>query len=130
MLENMMRVPPSAPRPINHTQSAAQTTDVAVSKKQFQPQISAPKPSTSMKAMGAADIIADVKSLALEVKSGAITKEEASKRFVSLVIEKRHDLSSMGQKGKVIEEAVKEVAGDDPHFVASLSTQLQKLANS
>jgi hypothetical protein len=80
--------------------------------------------------VAAADIIDDVKALAHEVKGGLITKEEASKRFVSIVIEKRHDLSALGPKAKQVEEAIREIAGDDPSFVTRLSAQLSQLARA
>jgi hypothetical protein len=125
-----MRVPPSGPNPLHHTESTAPSSGATVSKKQFDQKINAPKPPANAAPVGAADIIGEVKSLATDVKSGAISKEEASRRFVSIVIEKRHDLSVLGPKGKQIEDAVKEIAGDDPHFVSRLDAQLQKLSKA
>jgi hypothetical protein len=122
-----MRVPPSGSRPVQHTNSTLLDKSSAVTRS-FESQLSSAKPVSAAKPASAADIIGDVKLLAAEVKAGAITKEEASKRFVSIVIEKRHDLSSLGQKGKQIEDAVKEIAGDDPHFISRLQAQLQKLS--
>jgi hypothetical protein len=125
-----MHIPPSGSRPIGQTESTASKSGAAVAKKEFGNLVAAAKPTASAAKATAADIIADVKALAYEVKAGTITKEEASKRFVSIVIEKRHDLSSLGPKAKQIEEALKDIVGDDPVFVSRLSVQLQQLAKA
>lgn len=126
--ETKMRIP-NGSRPIGHTESTAPKSTGQVSKKEFG-QLGATAKAKASAPAPAADIIADVKQLAHEVRDGLLTKEEASKRFVSIVIEKRHDLSSLGPKAKQVEEAIKDIAGDDPVFVSKLSLQLQQLAKA
>lgn len=125
-----MRVPPSGSRPLGNTGTTQSESVSTPAKTSFKAATTQAKQPSSAGAAGVADIIADVKALALEVKGGTVSKEEASKRFVSIVIEKRHDLSALGPKAKQVEEAIREIAGDDPSFVARLSTQLQQLAKA
>lgn len=121
-----MRVPPSGFKPLQPNESSPLKSEKSLPKAAFDSHIAQVK--TVAPAQAAADLIDDVKALAAAFKSGAVSKEEVSARFVSLVIEKRHDLSALGPKQKLIEDSVKEIAGDDPHFVSKLQSQLQKLA--
>jgi len=125
-----MRVPPNGSRPIHRTESTAPGSGAAVSKKQFEAPVSQGKTAQSVQSTRAADILADVQALALEVKSGSLSKEEATKRFASIVIEKRHDLKELGPKAEQVKEAIQNIVGDDPSFVARLNTQLQQLAKA
>ena len=122
-----MRVPPSTFQTINQTESLSPNTKT-ISKEKFAPHLSRPNESGKMASTAAADLILEVQELAKEFKSGTLTKEDASKRFASLVMAKRHNLDSLGPKGKQVHDAVMEIAGDDPHFISALSLQLQKLS--
>lgn len=121
-----MRVPPSTFQSINHTESLAPNTKT-VSKENFSPHISRQSQPSKVNP-AAADLIFEVQELARDFKSGTLTKEDASKRFAALVMAKRHDLGSLGPKGKQVHEAVMEIAGDDPVFISALTFQLQRLS--
>jgi len=72
-------------------------------------------------------LMAEVAQIAAELQSGKATKEEASRRFVGLVIKQRFGR----QKGKgsaKMEEAVNELVEADPQFVSRLQSQLKRIA--
>jgi len=135
-----MRVPPNTTNPVNHSESIARGTAARgaavpsgssqVNKKQFENPISSGKAVQGPAATRASDIMADVKLIAEQVKSGGMSKEEASRQFAALVIEKRHDLSDLGKNAEQVKEAIKNIAGDDPRFVAKLNAQLQQLTKA
>ncbi len=67
--------------------------------------------------------------LAAELESGKATKEEASRRFVSLVVEERFGKQT-GKGVKAMEEVVGDMVEGDPQFVARLQSQLKRLAKT
>lgn len=125
-----MRVPPRSTNPVNHSESISRGASTPVQKKQFENPISSNQPVQSAKAAPAADIMADVKLIADQVKSGTMSKEEATRQFAAVVMEKRHDLSDLGKSAEQVKEAIKNIVGDDPRFVSKLNAQLQQLAKA
>src|SRR5689334_2935642 len=95
--ETKMRVPPRSNHPVNHSESISRGAGTAVQKKQFENPIASGKAVQGPAATRASDIMADVKLIADQVKSGGMSKEEATRQFAALVIEKRHDLSDLGK---------------------------------
>lgn len=68
-------------------------------------------------------------ALAADIEAGTATKEEASRRFVGLVIEERFG-AQKGKGAKNMEDVVGEMVENDPQFVARLQSQLKRLAKS
>jgi len=64
--------------------------------------------------------------LASKIREGTLTKEEASRQFVGLVIQKMN-LKSHTKEAKKIETLVADAVEQDPNFVQKLETQLKKL---
>lgn len=67
--------------------------------------------------------------LAAEIEAGTATKEEASRRFVSLVVEERFGKQT-GKGSKSMEDAVGDMVEADPQFVARLQSQLKRLSKT
>lgn len=74
-------------------------------------------------------LLEELEELAKELDDGKTTKEEASRRFVGMVIRERYG-EQKGKGEKKMEEAIADMVEDDPNFVARLQTQLKKLAKS
>ena len=74
-------------------------------------------------------MMAEVAQIAAELSSGKATKEEASRRFVGLVIKQKFGGKGKGGKGaQKMEEAVSEMVEADPQFVSKLQSQLKRIA--
>jgi polyhydroxyalkanoate synthesis regulator phasin len=74
-------------------------------------------------------LLEELQSLAEEVERGAASKEDASRKFVGLVIKDRYG-EQKGKGAKNLEESIADMVEDDPTFVTRLSAQLKKLAKS
>ena len=74
-------------------------------------------------------LLEELAGLAEEVESGATSKEEASRKFVGMVIKDRYG-EDQGKGAKNMEENIADLVEDDPNFVSRLHTQLKKLAKS
>ena len=72
-------------------------------------------------------MMAELAQLAAELEAGKATKEEASRRFVGLVIRRKFGKQQGGGAEKM-EEAVGDMIEDDPHFVSRLQSQLKRIA--
>jgi hypothetical protein len=72
-------------------------------------------------------IMAEVAQIAAELQSGKATKEEASRRFVGLVIKQRFG-KQKGKGSDKMEEAVSDLVENDPQFVSRLQSQLKRIA--
>lgn len=72
-------------------------------------------------------IMAEVAQIAAELNAGKATKEEASRRFVGLVIRQRFG-KQKGKGTQNMEEAVSELVENDPQFVSRLQSQLKRIA--
>lgn len=69
----------------------------------------------------------ELAQLAAELQSGKATKEEASRRFVGLVIKQKFG-KQQGKGADKMEEAVSEMVEADPQFVSRLQGQLKRIA--
>lgn len=74
-------------------------------------------------------LLEELQELAKEVEDGKSSKEEASRKFVGLVIKDRYG-EQKSKGGKNMEEAIADMVEDDPNFVSRLQSQLKKLAKS
>lgn len=74
-------------------------------------------------------LLEELQELAKEVEDGKASKEEASRKFVGLVIKDRYG-EQKGKGAKGMEEAIADMVEDDPNFVSKLQSQLKKLAKS
>ena len=62
-----------------------------------------------------------------QLQSGKATKEEASRRFVGLVIKQKFG-KQKGKGSEKMEEAVSDMVEADPQFVSRLQGQLKRIA--
>lgn len=69
----------------------------------------------------------ELAQLAAELQSGKATKEEASRRFVGLVIKQKFG-KQKGKGAEKMEEAVSDLVEADPQFVSRLQGQLKRIA--
>lgn len=74
-------------------------------------------------------LLEELQELAKELEDGKASKEEASRKFVGLVIKERYG-EQKGKGSKNMEEAIADMVEDDPNFVSKLQSQLKKLAKS
>ena len=74
-------------------------------------------------------LLEELEELAQELEDGKATKEEASRKFVGMVIRERYG-EQKGKGGKKMEEAIADMVEDDPNFVSKLQAQLKKLSKS
>lgn len=68
-------------------------------------------------------------AIAREVEDGSMTKEEASRRFVGIIIQERFG-KQIGKGAQKMEESIANMVENDPNFVARLHSQLKKIAKS
>jgi type I site-specific restriction endonuclease len=74
-------------------------------------------------------LLEELQELAQELEDGKSSKEEASRKFVGLVIRERYgDQKGKGAKG--MEESIADMVEDDPNFVSKLQAQLKKISKS
>lgn len=73
-------------------------------------------------------MMAELADLAAALEAGKATKEEASRRFVGLVIKQRFGKQKQGKGQDQMEEAVTEMVEEDPQFVSRLQQQLKRIA--
>jgi len=72
-------------------------------------------------------LLEEMQELAQEVEDGKSTKEEASRKFVGLVIRDRYgDKQGKGQQN--MENSIADLVESDPNFVSRLHSQLKKIA--
>lgn len=69
----------------------------------------------------------ELAALAAELQSGKATKEEASRRFVGLVVRQKFG-KQKGKGADKMEEAVSDMVEADPQFVSKLQSQLKRIA--
>ncbi len=69
----------------------------------------------------------ELAALAAELRAGKATKEEASRRFVGLVIRQKFG-KQKGKGAQKMEEAVSDLVEADPQFVSRLQSQLKRIA--
>jgi hypothetical protein len=69
----------------------------------------------------------ELATLAAELQSGKATKEEASRRFVGLVVRQKFG-NQKGKGAQKMEDAVSDMVEADPQFVSRLQSQLKRIA--
>ncbi len=74
------------------------------------------------------ELMGGLQELAKGIKEGKVTKEEASRQFVGMVIQQQTHLKPHVKDVKKMETAVADAIEQDPFFVAKLETQLKKLS--
>lgn len=74
-----------------------------------------------------AQLMEGLQGLANDVKLGKVSKEEASRHFVSMVVQQQTHLKSHVKDLKKMESAVADAIEQDPFFVSKLETQLKKI---
>lgn len=74
-------------------------------------------------------LLDELTGLAKDVKDGKATKEEATRKFVSLVVREKMK-GAKGQGLKAMEESISEMCEADPVFVSRLQNELTKLSRS
>jgi hypothetical protein len=72
-------------------------------------------------------MMTELAQLAAELRAGKATKEEASRRFVGLVIKQKFG-KQKGKGAQKMEEAVSDMVETDPQFVSRLQGQLKRIA--
>ena len=75
-------------------------------------------------------LLEELTGLAKEVKDGKATKEEATRKFVHLVIKDKMSGMADGKGQNAMEDSVSEMCEADPNFVQRLHNELLKLARS
>jgi cysteine sulfinate desulfinase/cysteine desulfurase-like protein len=71
-------------------------------------------------------LLEEMQQLAQEVENGKSTKEEASRKFVGLVIRDRY--GEQGKGAQNMEHSIADLVESDPNFVSRLHSQLKKIA--
>lgn len=74
-------------------------------------------------------LLEELEGLAAELEDGRATKEEASRKFVGLVIKDRYG-EQKSKGGQQMEETIGDMVESDPNFVSKLQSQLKRLAKS
>ncbi|MEI6805908.1 MAG: hypothetical protein WCK49_05315 [Myxococcaceae bacterium] len=112
-----MRIDPSSQSQL----TALSNPKTSVAGKQFQ-NILASKQSSAVSALKN-----DLKQVSIDLKSGKITGEQASKQFVDLVVQKRNELNLSPDSLKKIQSAVGDLVSQDPAFVSKLQNELKRI---
>ncbi|MBM4281892.1 MAG: hypothetical protein FJ137_14430 [Deltaproteobacteria bacterium] len=123
-----MRIKSGGPTSTQSAQQAQRTS--AASKSQgarFAGMVDKTGSSTDQPSQGKSQMMQALAELAADLEAGKATKEEASRRFVGLVIEERFG-KQQGKGAKNMGEVVGQMVEDDPQFVARLQSQLKRLS--
>jgi hypothetical protein len=75
-------------------------------------------------------LLEELTGLAKDVKDGKATKEEATRKFVHLVIREKLHGNVNGAGQKALEDSVSDMCENDPNFVGRLHNELLKMARS
>lgn len=70
------------------------------------------------------DLQSELKQVSLDLKSGKISDEQASRQFVNLVISKRAELGLSEQNLAKVQSAIGDLVSQDPNFMANLRKAL------
>lgn len=122
-----MRVRSGGPTKSGQASGAQKSTTSGAQGAKFAGMVDRAGGSTDQESKGKTAIMAELEKLAAEIQSGLATKEEASRRFVGLVIEERFG-TQKGKGKKAMEDAVGDIVEADPNFVARLQSQLKRIA--
>jgi hypothetical protein len=74
-------------------------------------------------------LLDELAGLAKDLKDGKASKEEATRKFVALVVKERMR-GTKGQGMQAMEDSISKMCEADPVFVARLQNELNKLARS
>jgi hypothetical protein len=125
-----MRIKSNGP---THTQQTQQTTKTATTSKagaaKFAGMIGTTGSATDRgdaESQGKGAMMAALAELAADIEAGTTTKEEASRRFVGLVIEERFGKQN-GKGAETMQDAVGDMVESDPQFVSKLHSQLKRI---
>lgn len=119
----------SGPTQTTQTQGTQKTSTSKAGAARFAGMIDKAGSSTDQPSQGKSKMMAALAELAADIEAGTATKEEASRRFVGLVIEERFG-QQKGKGAKTMEDVVGEMVEADPQFVARLQSQLKRLAKT
>jgi hypothetical protein len=124
-----MRIKSGGPQKSTGPQGTAKTTTSAAKGARFAGMVKATGDATEQPSQGKDAMMAALQALAADVESGKTTQEEASRRFVGLVLETRFALKR-GKGTEKMEESISELVDADPQFVSKLQSQLKRIAKS
>ncbi len=122
-----MRIKPGGPTQTQQAQKATSTSKAGAAR--FAGMVDKAGSSTDQQSRGKSAMMEALATLAADLEAGKATKEEASRRFVGLVIEERFG-EQKGKGAKTMEDVVGEMVENDPQFVARLQSQLKRLSKS
>lgn len=122
-----MRIKSGGPTQTQQTQKATTTSKSGAAR--FAGMIDKTGSSSDQESQGKSKMMEALAALAADLEAGKATKEEASRRFVGLVIEERFG-QQKGKGAKTMEEVVGEMVENDPQFVTRLQSQLKRLSKS
>ena len=125
-----MRIKSGGPNQTQQTQQAQKTSTTSkAGAARFAGMVDRADANPDKESQGKGRMMEALAALAAEIEAGTATKEEASRRFVSLVVEERFGKQT-GKGAKSMEEAVGDMVEADPQFVARLQSQLKRLSKS
>jgi len=75
-------------------------------------------------------LLEELGGLAKDVKDGKASKEEATRKFVHLVVKEKMKDSTNGEGARAMEDSIGEMCESDPQFVSRLHNELMKMARS
>jgi hypothetical protein len=125
-----MRIKSGGPTSTQSTQQAQKTSSTSKAQgARFAGMVDKAGSSTDQPSQGKSKMMEALAELAADIEAGKATKEEASRRFVGLVIEERFG-KQQGKGAKNMEDVVGQMVEDDPQFVARLQSQLKRLSRT
>jgi hypothetical protein len=122
-----MRIKSGGPTQTQQTKATTSTSKAGAAR--FAGMIDKTGSSTDQESQGKSKMMDALAALAADLEAGKATKEEASRRFVGLVIEERFG-QQKGKGAKTMEDVVGEMVENDPQFVARLQSQLKRLSKA
>jgi hypothetical protein len=75
-------------------------------------------------------LMEELADMAAEIAAGSTSKEEASRRFVGLVIKERYGAANTGKGVGQMEDSIADMVEADPNFVNRLHRQLMRMGNN
>jgi hypothetical protein len=123
-----MRIKSGGPTSTQASQQAQKTSSTSKAQgARFAGMVDRAGSSTDQPSQGKSQMMEALAALAADLEAGKATKEEASRRFVGLVIEERFG-KQHGKGAQNMEDVVGQMVEDDPQFVARLQSQLKRLS--
>ena len=122
-----MRIKSGGPTQTQQTQKTTSTSKAGAAR--FAGMIDKTGSATEQDSQGKSKMMEALVALAADLEAGTATKEEASRRFVGLVVEERFGQQN-GKGAKTMEDVVGEMVENDPQFVSRLQSQLKRLSKA